>query len=183
MTRRRSHLRKSRGSVDTLHLPLTYDFTQTGASVTTISTLASTIDRRRAFRIAGIRGEIACYKYPVLIQFQVFGSVNNADNVWSTQIMTIPEGSLRRFTHRIPVTSTGWYPSDAALTTSVCQLVNLCTSKATQGGLKGTVILTLELQPFEGDPSCPSLQAVQYGDHDQDGGPSSNSWEVLATST
>lgn len=148
--------------VDVIHVPLMYDFTSAGASTTSVSSLGTVSDRRRAFRPAGVRGEIACYKFPALVQFQVFGPVSSSDNVWSTPVMAISPGQLRRFSHRIPASATSWFPSDANQATVVCSLVNICTNKGTQAGLKGTVHLQLDLRPFEPDTSCPALQSVVY---------------------
>lgn len=173
------HKRKTRSGTDILRFPLTYSFASAGTSVTTIKTLTQTFDRSRAFRICALRGEMAAFKFPVCFQFEVFGPVSSADNVFATPVMTVAVGSVKKFRFRLPASSTGWYPSQTAVDTKICQLVSLCLNKNFQGGIAGVVTLTLALRPYEQPDTCPAVQVfVPFDDDDDDESPSSSFVEL-----
>lgn len=181
--KRSKRVRRARNGIDRIHFPLTYNFTEAGASVTTIETLSQTFDRRRAFRVAGFRGEIAAYKYPITVQFEVYGPQNTSDNVYATPAMVVPTGTVRKFARRLPASATGWFPSESALTTRICQLVNICTSKNVMGGLVGAVTLLIDLRPFELPDTCPTVQEFVplFHSDDDDESPSSSRFALVPT--
>lgn len=164
--------RKSGGG-DHIRLPLNYCFVSvTGTAQTTIETLAKTFDRKRAFRVAHVSGEFTAAKFPATIQFELFGPSSTADNIWSSPQMVVPLGVLRRFSFRIPASATGWFPSEAATSTPICQLANICLNSAAKSVLIGLITLKIALRPYEASDVCPSLQTVvpypESSDDDED---------------
>lgn len=171
MPKRGKKAPKRKTGGDKLHYPLLYDFTAAGASVTTLANLVQTFDRRRPFRVAGFYGTITAYKFPIVFQFEVYGVQSTTDNVYTTPVQIVPANGSKRFSRRLPASATGWFPSETAETTRICQLVNICTDKGTMGGLKGVVTLVLALGPYEAKESCPSTQLfvpIQDSDSDSD---------------
>lgn len=146
--------------MDKVVYPVTYSFESGSGGVTSVSTLAETFDRSRAFRIASISGRLCAIKYPVMAQFRVFGPQSSADNVWASPYLMVPHsGPPCRFRYRIPVTSVGWYPSGSAATTQLMQLLGICNNKAYVGIIEGFCNITIHLRPYEPDNACPTLCA------------------------
>lgn len=147
-----------------MHFPLLYDFDTTGTSRTTVATLHEHLDRSRAFRVAGVQGTITAYKRPLLVQFELFKPAPNTDNAWATPVMAVATGVPHRFRYRIPANVSGWFPSETADTTNICQLVNICTASASVGAIKACVTLRVVLGPFEPSDACPRVQSfVPHG--------------------
>lgn len=154
---RRTRRGRRSGAIDLLHFPLLY-FAQAGNQVvTSVKSLQQVFDRNRAFRIASFRGEMTAIKYPVVVQFLAFSPVNTSDNVWSSPLMTVPTGVVRRFRFRIPAAENQWYPSDAADNTVIFQLNVLCLNKDFPGYVEGGATLMFQMRPVEVLPACPKL--------------------------
>lgn len=157
--KRNNNKRKQRAQVtrrSTISFPLTYLVTIHGNYSTKISTLYETFDRRRPFRISSFRFEASADAKPFMMQFQAFGPVSSADNVWTSDIMLVSQ-LMRRGSYVIPATVTSWYPSDAATSTEVFRLVVTCEDKnrATSGLV--LVYLNVTMGPREDDGTCPAV--------------------------
>lgn len=145
-----------------MRYPLFYDFTTAGTSLTTVSTLHETLDHSRAFRVAAVRGKITAYKYPVFVQFEVYGQSSQSDNVWATEPTLVPVNGCHTFFRRLSASVTGWFPSKTSEATRLCQLVNICSNAATVGCVKASVVLTIAMGPFEPSDSCPGLRLQPF---------------------
>lgn len=153
--------RRARGrNIDTIHYPLIYEFAWGSGGETFVRTLADTFDRRRPFRIAGLYGEFSAQKAPTIVQFMLWGPANSADNVWSSKLITISTGTTRRFRFRVPVTATGWYPSDTSPDTRLMAVYSQCPSKSPSGMVVGHVYVVVAMRPIELSHTCPSLMEV-----------------------
>lgn len=160
--RRKNGPRRKRVSrqVDSLHYPLLYSFYAGATVVTYTKALYETFDRHRAFRISAISGEFSATKFPVLVTMQLFAPVSAADNTWSSRVILVPTGVVRRFRFRIPATANLWYPSNTSDTTVLFQIAGECVNKSQIGQVIGSVYLTIQLRPLEFDATCPKVMTL-----------------------
>lgn len=136
--------------------PVFYRIKAGQSAVTTVNTLSETFDRTRAFRIASFTYEFTSTNSAISIYLKAFGPVSSADNVWTSRPILLPTGSVRRGRVRIPVTITGWYPSDTSLNTYLFQVVTVCVSKAGDSVCVGHISFKIDVQPYEPTSACPT---------------------------
>lgn len=180
--RKRGPRRKGGSRIDTVHYPLVYSLSAGQEADTSVKSLYETFDRRRAFRIAALSGEFSASIFPVLVSFQLYSPVSKADNIWTSRLMVVPTGVVRKFRFRIPVTANSWYPSDTSATTILMKLIASCTDKTMKGHLTGTVYCTIQMRPLEWDSSCPTMmQTRPSGSLQFDATSSKSSIEVLSS--
>lgn len=147
--------RQRRMRMDSVTFPLAYELKEGEVRITTIATIAETFDRARPFRIARLWGKLGAVSAPVLFQWEFFGPLSSADNVWvSPMMLAVPNGT--RFRFNIPVTICGWFPSDTATNTTLFRLSAICIDKK-DASLIGMAQIKVHLQPREVDRACPRL--------------------------
>lgn len=155
MPQRRRRASRPMRRMEVVRFPIAYYLKEGETSTSTASTIGDTYDRTRAFRVSSIRGKMATDGHAVPFYFEFFGPVSAADNVWTSSVMlATPNGT--RFSLKIPVTSTGWYPSQTAASTPLFKLVAVCCS-VKNAALVGSATVTVDLRPLELSNACPSL--------------------------
>lgn len=162
MPRRRNNRRRS-SQVESVKFPITLNQKEGEYTISTVKTIGDTFDRSRAFRIAGIVGRVSSYgTHAVPFYITAFGPVSAADTLWTSRVwLATPNGCTIRC--RIPVTATGWYPSDTVDTTVLLHWNAVCVTKKTAAsGLVGSLTLHVSLRPLELIPSCPTLQTGRF---------------------
>lgn len=149
--------RRAGGRVDSLVLPLAFTCKEGEERVTTIHSIQETFDRARPFRIAAIWGRLASYgTHSCLFQWELYGPISTSDNTFvAPMTLAVPNGT--RFRYSIPVTKTGWYPSDTAISTYLMKLKAVCIDKTKDTGLIGVCNVRVLMQPREVDGTCPTL--------------------------
>lgn len=150
--RRRRGGRRSRVDVD--RYPLLYRIKAGQSGITYVTTISDTFDRTRPFRIGAIRGEMSSEGSPAAIQIQVYGPISSSDNIWSSPVLVIPTGTIRRFRYRIPPTN-GWFPSGVNLQTPLMQIFANCVATTDTSVVHGMCYITILMRPREIDNSCP----------------------------
>lgn len=153
----RQKRRRSGARVDTLHYPVVYVLGPGQSAVTTVKSLSEQFDRHRAFRVSSVRYQFSSEKAPCTVYSVAFSPVNTADSVWASRPLLVPTGTVVRGSWRIPVTATGWYPSDTLDTTYLFQVFCNCPLKGWPGRVSGTATFAIQLRPWEPDTSCPTL--------------------------
>lgn len=148
---------RSRRRLDVATFPLAYSFDAGHGGKTTVATISDSFDRRRPFRIAEISGELSASGFPVLVQFQAYGPVSSADNIWSSKEFVVPTGTTRKFRYHLPATM-GWFPSDAVSSTPLLVIYGDCVNKERVGRVTGVCFATVLLRPIEVQAGCPTLQ-------------------------
>lgn len=155
MPRRRMNKRFRGRRSELVRFPITYYLKEGETATSTAETIGDAYDRTRAFRVAEISGKMASDGHAVPFYYEFFGPVSSSDNVWTSPIMlAVPNGT--RFRFRIPVTSTGWYPSQTAVATPLFRLVAVCVSPK-NSALVGSAIVTISLRPLELANACVAL--------------------------
>lgn len=166
--------------LDKVHFPVFYTITSASSALTTVATLADTFDRTRPFRISAIRGEFVSIKYPSFVQITIYSPTSSSDNTWSSPVLSIPVGPLKRWRFRIPSSANLWFPSGSATQTPLMQVYNICTSKDYHGVVQGMAYVEVSMRPVEVSNACPALNvqptvAVPSTSSDQHG------FEVLSS--
>lgn len=163
--RGRNGRRRGRSGGEHVTFPLAYTMKEGEVRQTTVQTLLETFDRARPFRISALWGKLSSYgSQSVLFQWELFGPVSTQANTWTSGMrLAVPNGT--NFRYRIPVTKTGWYPAETAVSTALMNLKAICIHKvAPSSGITGYANVRIELQPREIDNSCPTLMLPPLGD-------------------